>query len=207
MLFRSEAQKQEQDYNLRIAELERLVLDLKSRYETQSQIDANKTATQIAIADINNASKERIAAINAQVQLTTDQQAMAHEQNMTALEASHQAQADIRQHGISMEQQAFQKQADHAKAQLDAAQEAQLADQQHQQQMMQQNQQAQNQIQQTGLEQFGALQQAGIENQNAMQQADQQHQNTLAQGEQQNQNAMAQAAAQPTTPPTGATNG
>ena len=41
----------------------------------------------------------------------------------------------------------------------------------------------------------------------AMQQADQQHQNTLAQGEQQNQNALAQAAAQPTTPPTGATNG
>ena len=50
---------QEQDYDLKIAELERLVLDLKSRYETQSQIDANKTATQIAIADINNASKER----------------------------------------------------------------------------------------------------------------------------------------------------
>lgn len=176
-----EAQKQEQDYQLKIAELERLVLDLKSRYETQSQIDSNKTATQIAIADINNASKERIAAITAGAQLTSDQLAMAHEQNMTALEASHQAQADIRQHGITVEQQAMQSQSDYAKAQLDAAQESALADQDHQQQLMQQAQQAQNQAQQTGLEQMGA-----------MQQADQQHQQTLE-----------QTAAQP-TPPTGA---
>jgi hypothetical protein len=154
-----EAKKQEQDYDLKIAELERLVLDLKSRYETQSQIDSNKTATQIAIADINNASKERIAAINAQMQLTTDQQAMAHEQNMTALEASHQAQADIRQHGITVEQQAFQSQADYAKAQLDAQQQAQ----------------------QTGLEQMGAMQQADQQHQQTLVQGEQQNQNALNQ--------------------------
>ena len=191
-----ESKKQEQDYQLKIAELERLVLDLKSRYETQTQIDANKTSTQIAIADINNASKERVASINANLKLTADQQAMAHEQNMTALEASHQAQADIRQHGITLEQQSLQSESDRVKAQLDAQQESARADQEHQQQIMQQSQQAQQQAQQTGLEHTSAVQQA-----------DQQHQQALQQGEQQNQNALSQLAAQPTTPPTGATNG
>ena len=191
-----EAQKQQQDYQLKIAELERMVLDLKSRYETQTQIDANKTSTQIAIADINNASKERVAAINADLQLTSDQQAMAHEQNMTALEASHQAQADIRQHGITVEQQSLQSEADYTKAQLDAQQQSAQADQEHQQQMMQQGQQAQQQAQQTGLEHASAVEQMGMEQAGAMQQADQQHQQALEQ----------QAAApQPTTPPTGAT--
>jgi hypothetical protein len=152
-----DAQKQQQDYDLKIAELERLVLDLKSRYETQAQIDSNKTATQIAIADINNASKERVAAINAQMKLTSDQQAMVHEQNMTAMEASRQAQADIRQHGITVEQRAMQSQADYAKAQLDAAQQSAQAEQEHQQQMMQAEQQAQQQMQQTGMEQMGAM--------------------------------------------------
>jgi hypothetical protein len=64
--------------------------------------------------------------------------ALAHEQNMTAMAASTQAQADIRQHGISVEQQAFQHQADQAKAQIKAQQDAQLANQQHQQVLQQQ---------------------------------------------------------------------
>ena len=143
-----EAQKHQQDYQLKVAELERMVLDLKSRYETQTQIDANKTSTQIAIADINNASKERVAAINAQMQLTSDQQAMAHEQNMTAMEASHQAQADIRQHGITVEQQSLQSQTDYAKAQLDAQQQAQQTGLEHVSAVQQANQQHQQQMEQ-----------------------------------------------------------
>jgi hypothetical protein len=183
-----DVQKQQQDYNLKIAELERLVLDLKSRYETQAQIDSNKTATQIAIADINNASKERVAAINAQMKLNSEQQAMAHEQNMTAIEASRQAQADIRQHGITVEQQAMQSEADYAKAQLDAAQQSAQADQEHQQQMIQAEQQAQQQMQQTGMEQMGAMTPAGAP-QPAAPVAPQ---------------PAAPVAPQPTTPPTGA---
>jgi len=134
-------QKDKQEYDFRVADLQRMVAELKAKYETQTTIDANRTATQIAMADINNASRERIANLQAHVGLTADQMALAHEQNMTAMEASHQAQADIRQHGISVEQQMFQQQADQAKAQIDAQQQAQLSNQEHQQTLVQQQQQ------------------------------------------------------------------
>jgi hypothetical protein len=131
-------QKDKQDYDFRVADLQRMVAELKAKYETQTALDANRTATQIAMADINNASRERIANLQAHVGLTADQMALAHEQNMTAMEASRQAQADIRQHGISVEQQAFQHQADQAKAQIATQQQAMLAEQQHQQALQQQ---------------------------------------------------------------------
>ena len=140
-------QKDKQEYDFRVADLQRMVAELKAKYETQTTIDANRTATQIAMADINNASRERIANLQAHVGLTADQMALAHEQNMTAMEASHQAQADIRQHGISVEQQMFQQQADQAKAQIDAQQQAQLSNQEHQQTLVQQQQAAQQQPQ------------------------------------------------------------
>jgi hypothetical protein len=185
-----ESKKQEQDFQLKIAELERLVLDLKSRYDTQTQVDANKTATQIAIADINNAAKERIAYINANMKLTADQQAMSHEQNMTALEASNQAQADIRQHGINNQQRALQDESDRVKAQLDAQQQSAQAEQEHQQQMMQSQQQAQQQMQQTGVEQMGAMAQAAPQ--------------PAAPAAPAAPQPAAPAAPQPITPPTGA---
>ena len=133
-----EQQKDAQDYQLKIAQLQQQVQELQAKYQVQTALDANKNATQIAMADINNASRERIAAIQAQVGLTADQMAMAHEQNMTALEASQQAQADIRQHGIDVEQAAFQQQAAQVQAQIQAQQEAALAEQQHQQALQQQ---------------------------------------------------------------------
>lgn len=135
-------QKDKQDYDFRVADLQRMVTELKAKYETQTALDANRSATQIAMADINNASRERIANLQAHIGLTSDQMALAHEQNMTAMAASTQAQADIRQHGISVEQQAFQHQADQTKAQIKAQQDAQLSDQQHQQTLMQQQQAA-----------------------------------------------------------------
>jgi hypothetical protein len=134
-------QKDKQEYDFRVADLQRMVADLKAKYETQTIVDANRNATQIAMADINNASRERIANVQAHAGLTSDQMALAHEQNITAMEASHQAQADIRQHGISVEQQMFQQQADQAKAQIDAQQQAQLSNQEHQQTLVQQQQQ------------------------------------------------------------------
>jgi hypothetical protein len=142
-----EMQKDKQDYEFKVADLQRMVTELKTKYETQTALDANRNATQIAMADINNASRERIANLQAHVGLTSDQMALAHEQNMTAMEASTQAQADIRQHGISVEQKAFQQQADQVKAQIDAQNQAVLADQQHQQALMQQQQAAQQQQQ------------------------------------------------------------
>jgi hypothetical protein len=133
-----EQQKDAQEYQIKIAQLQQQVQELQAKYQVQTALDANKNATQIAMADINNASRERIAAIQAQIGLTSDQMAMAHEQNMTALEASQQAQSDIRKHGIDVEQAAFQQQAAQVQAQIQAQQQAALADQQHQQALQQQ---------------------------------------------------------------------
>jgi hypothetical protein len=139
-----EMQKEQQAYQIKVAELQQKVQDLQTKYATQSQIDSQRNATQIAMADINNSSRERVASITAQAGLTSDQMAMAHEQNQTALEASHEAQTDINQHGLEIEQQAFQHQAQMAQqaAQQAAQQGAQLrqAAQQHEQQMQQADQ-------------------------------------------------------------------
>jgi hypothetical protein len=143
-----EQQQDQQTYQLKIAELQQKVQELQTKYQTQSQVDSNRNATQIAMADINNASRERVASINAGAQLGADQMAMAHEQNQTALEASHAAQQEIRQHGLEIEQQAFQAQAQQVQQQIAA-------------------QQAQNQ---TGLEHAAAMQQADQAHQQALQQ-------------------------------------
>ena len=151
-----ENQKDQQEYQLKIAELQQKVQELQTKYHTQSSIDANKNATQIAMADINNASRERVASITAGAQLGADQMAMAHEQNQTALEASHAAQQDIRQHGLEIEQQAFQAQAQQVQSQIAA-----------QQQQVQAEQAAQQQAQQTGLEHAATMQQNEQQNQQA----------------------------------------
>ena len=86
--------------------------------------------------------------IAAQQQLTSDQAAMAHEQNMTALEASHAAQQDIRQHGLEIEQQQFQQQAQAVQGQIDAQQQAQQSGLDHAQTMQQNDQQHQQALEQ-----------------------------------------------------------
>ena len=152
-------QQDQQTYELKIAELQQKVTELQTKYHTQTVVDANKNATNIAMADINNASRERIATITAKAQLDQDQQAMAHEQNQTALEASHAAQQDIRKHGLEIEQQQFQQQAQQVQSQIES-----------QQQQSQQSQQAQNQAQQTGLEHEQTLQQNDQQHQQALEQ-------------------------------------
>ena len=144
-----EQERETQNFQLKIAELQQKVTELQARYETQTAIDSNRNATQIAMADINNASKERVATINAKAALTSDQMLMAHEQNLTALEASHQAQMDIRQHGINVEQQAFQHQADVVKADLEAQRNKEMANQQAQNQLVQQGLQGHQDLQKT----------------------------------------------------------
>ncbi len=132
------SQKDKQDYQLRIAELQRQVAELETKYQTQTSIDANKNATQIALADINNSSRERVASIAAQASLTSDQMSMAHEQNQTALEASHAAQQEITRHGLEIERQSFEQQAAQTQTGLDHAATMQQNDQLHQQALAQQ---------------------------------------------------------------------
>jgi hypothetical protein len=182
--MQAELQSSQQDYQIKVAELQAKVQELQAKYSTQTSIDNQRNATDIAMANINNAAKERIAMITAGAQMDQQQAQLEHEQNTSAIDAIMASDADIRQHGLAIQQQAFQAQAEHVAQQADAQKQAALAQQQHEQQMMQQGAQAQNQAMQSGLDHGQALQQN-----------DQQHQQALQQ----------QAAApQPTTPPTGA---
>ena len=178
-----ESQKDKQDYELKVAQLQKEVQDLRLKYTTQTDIDNQRNATDIAMANINNAAKERVAMITAGAQMDQQQQQLEHEQSLSALEAIKAADADIRQHGLAVQQQAFQSQADQVAQQAAHQKEAALAQQQHEQQMAQQGAQAQNQVAQTGLE----------------------HATTMQQNDQQHQQALEQQAAAPTpTPTTGA---
>mgnify|MGYP003645204226 CR=1 FL=1 len=147
-----ETQKDQQSYQLKIAELQQKVQELQAKYSTQTNIDNQRNATDIAMANINNAARERVAQINAGVQMDQQQALLEHEQNLSAIDAINAADADIRQHGLAIQQQTFQHQADQVKQQA-------LAAQQHQQ----------------------GLQQTGVDHQAALQQADQQHQQALQQ--------------------------
>jgi hypothetical protein len=122
--------RDKQNYELKIAELQRQVLELQGRYETQTTIDNQKNATQIALADINNSSKERIAEIAANAQLTSDQLSVQHEQDMLARQATIEAQQSIQNHGIEIQQQ----QVDHMAQIAQQAQQAAHAQDQAQQQ-------------------------------------------------------------------------
>ena len=142
------ASKDKMEYELDIANLQRQVAELKAKYETQTKLDANKSATQIALADINNSSRERIAQIAANMGLTQDQLQMMHEHDITALEATNAAEQDLRQHGLEVER-------------------SQMSDQAAQ---VQQQIASQQQAQQTGLDHMATLQQNDQQHQQALEQ-------------------------------------
>ena len=128
--------------------MQRQVQELVTKYQTQTDIDAQRNAKDIAMANINNAAKERVAMINAGASLDQQQAQLEHEQNMSAIDAIMASDADIRQHGLAIQQQAFQAQADQVKQQADTQQQAALQQQQHEQQMQQQAAMQQQQEQQ-----------------------------------------------------------
>jgi hypothetical protein len=119
-----QTQKDKMDYELSIADLQRQVAELQAKYETQTSIDASKNATQVALAEINNSSRERVAMINAEMALSSEQMAMMHEQNQTALEATNSAEQEIRQHGLQIEQRMMEQQAAQTQALIEAENQA-----------------------------------------------------------------------------------
>jgi hypothetical protein len=125
------ASKDKQDYELKIAELQQKVAELQTKYHTQTVVDQNRNATEIAMAGINNASRERVATINADMQLSKDQLAMAHEQNLTAMEASQAAQQELRQHGLEIEKRQFEEQAQAVQKQIAAQQQQSQTELEH----------------------------------------------------------------------------
>lgn len=119
-----QTQKDKMDYELSIADLQRQVAELQAKYETQTSIDASKNATQVALAEINNSSRERVAMINAEMALSSEQMAMMHEQNQTALEATNSAEQEIRQHGLQVQQQMLEQEAAQTQALIEAENQA-----------------------------------------------------------------------------------
>ena len=172
--LQSENQAQQQEFQLKLAELQTKVQELQVKYSTQTSIDNQSNATNIAMANINNAAKERVAMINAKAQMSQQQVALDAEQNQSAMEAINTANQDIRQHGLAIQQQAFQQQAQQTQQQIAAQQAAQ----QHQQE----------------------LQQAAEQHAQGMQQADQQHQQQMAQLQQQQAMQQPQQEQQPQNP-------
>jgi len=115
--------KQQQEYQLKVAELQRKVQELSTKYGVQSEIDSQKNSTDIALASINNASRERVAAMNAGAQLDGMQMQLEAEQAQSAIQAINTADEDIRKHGLAIEEQAFQQQAEAVRAAIEAQQQ------------------------------------------------------------------------------------
>jgi chaperonin GroES len=109
--LQQEMSRHQQDYQLKVAELERKVQELLTKFQTEAKINSQKNAKDIVLANINNASKERVADINAGVQMDGLQAQLEHEQAMSAIDAINSADQDIRQHGIEVEQQTYQQEA------------------------------------------------------------------------------------------------
>lgn len=116
-----EQAKSEQDYELKLAELQRKVMELQSKYEVQTQLDNQKNSTNIAINSMNNSSRERVAAMQTQAELTNHEMDLAQEQAMLGIQAVNEAERDIRQHGIEIEKQRFLTDAEVAKQAIQAA--------------------------------------------------------------------------------------
>ena len=146
MQMQFDAQRQQQEYQIKIAQLQQKVTELQAKYSTQTSIDNQKNATNIAMANINNAARERVAQITAGAQFDTTQMQLEHEQDLSAMQAIQTAEQDIRQHGIRTQQQAFEQQAQQVQAQAQAQQQAALQAQQHQQALQQAAQQHQQQL-------------------------------------------------------------
>jgi hypothetical protein len=157
--MQTELQKTQQEYQLKVAELQQKVAELQAKYSTQTNIDNQRNATNIAMANINNAARERVAMINAGAQMDQQQLQLEHEQNMSAMEAINAADADIRQHGIAVEQQAFQAEADEVRKQTEAARKEIMERQKHEQSLQQNAMQAQNQALQSQQDHFQNIQQ------------------------------------------------
>lgn len=130
MKMQAEVQRMQQDYQLRVAELQQKVQELVAKYQTQSEIDSQKNSTNIVTANINNASRERVAAMQTGAQMDALQAQLAQEQAMSAIDAINTADDDIRKHGIAIEQQAFQQQAQAVQQALEAENQARLQAQQ-----------------------------------------------------------------------------
>ena len=124
--FQLEREKMQAEMADKMRDMQAKMSEIQAKLGLEQQLAVQDNAARVAIADINNASKERVAQINAQQTLSAQQQQQQHQQNQTALEAESQAYADLRKHGL-----------DESRAEQERAHQATM---QAQQQLMQQQQ-------------------------------------------------------------------
>ena len=122
-----EREKMQMEMQDKIRDMQAAVQELQAKLGLEEQLKSQDNAVKVAMADLNNSSRERIAEISAKQQLTATEMQQQHAQNQTALEAETQAYADLRAHGIQ-QAQAEQQQAHEATMQAQQA----LAQQQQQ---------------------------------------------------------------------------
>ena len=124
--FQLEREKMQAEMADKVRDMQATLAEVQAKLGLQQQLADQDNAAKVAIADINNSSKERVAMINADQALSAQQVQQQHSQEMTALEAESQAYADLRKHGL-----------DQAQAEQQRAHEATM---QAQQQLIQQQQ-------------------------------------------------------------------
>jgi chaperonin GroES len=98
--FQLEREKMQAEMADKVRDLEAKLAELQAKMSLEQQLTDQDNAAKIAIADINNASKERVATIAAGQQMNQMQQQQAHEQGMLAMEAQQQAYKDMQQHDM-----------------------------------------------------------------------------------------------------------
>jgi len=116
--FQLEREKMQAEMADKVRDMQAKVAEIQAKLGLQQQLADQDNSAKVAIADINNASRERVAMINADQALSAQQIKQQHSQEMTALEAESQAYADMRKHGLD------QAQAEEQRA-YDAAMQAQ----------------------------------------------------------------------------------
>lgn len=144
-----EKEKMQAEMADKVRDMQAALAEIQAKLGQEQQLAAQDNAARVAIADINNASKERVAMIAAGAQLDGQQAQQQHAQEMTALEAENQAYADLRQHGLEQSQAEEQRVHDArmaAQQQL-AQQQTQQAQQAHQAELQSQQLAAQPQPQ------------------------------------------------------------
>ena len=102
--FQLEREKMQAEMADKVRDMQATLAEVQAKLGLQQQLADQDNAAKVAIADINNASKERVAMINADQALSAQQVQQQHSQEMTALEAESQAYADLRKHGLDQAQ-------------------------------------------------------------------------------------------------------
>ena len=140
--FQLEREKMQAEMADKVRDMEAKLAEIQAKMGLEQQLADQDNAARIAIADINNASKERVATIAAGQQMDQMQQQQAHEQGLLAMEAQQQAYADMQKHDMDQQREAQQRAHDQTlQAQQQFMQQQQAAQQQQAQQQQQQSQQ------------------------------------------------------------------